>query len=248
MKNTIILFFLFAAFHLKAQDTLKIENISLGGNMNTGNSASFQIASKASISYQGSSSKHGLILSPDYFLLYTGSTDNKMVKKSEDFRSDLFGWRELRKNYSIIAFGDVEHSYSKRIDLRIAGGVGIKKSISSKRIKSSSSIAALYDRTTLSDREIKNVRASFRENLSLSLPGFLINSVVLYQPAIWSESSFLYGENLNLTTYVEISKKISKTVSVGISHETWTFTLGSRVNPGIKPTDSRVSLVFTYKK
>jgi uncharacterized ubiquitin-like protein YukD len=171
-----------------------------------------------------------------------------MTKKSEDLRSDLFGWRDLKNNYSIIAFGDLEHSYSKRIDLRIAGGLGIKKSISNKWAKSSLSLAALYDRTTLSDREIRNMRVSFRENLSLSFTGLSVNTVILYQPAIWSESSFLYGKNLNLTTYVEISKKISKTFSVGISHETWTFTLGSQINHEIKPTDSRFSLVFIYKK
>ena len=94
-----------------AQDTLRINKFTLGGAYNRGNSNSFQITSNASIGYQGAASKHGAILSPDYFLLYTQGTDGSLVKKSEDIRANLFFWRDLNKSTHECACGSFDTSF-----------------------------------------------------------------------------------------------------------------------------------------
>ena len=99
MHKIISLLLLLISLQANAQDTLRVDKISLGGNFNTGNSESFQITSKANVSYQGANSKYGLIFSPDYFLLYTGNS-GEFLKKSEDFRADIFGWKDLKNSYN----------------------------------------------------------------------------------------------------------------------------------------------------
>ena len=247
MHKIISILLLLISTQLNAQDTLRVDRISLGGNFNSGNSESFQILAKSSVSYQGANSKHGLIFSPDYFLLYTGNT-GEFIKKSEDFRVDLFGWRDLKNNYSIIAFSDLEHSYSKKIDLRVAGGVGIKKLVKYKSFKSGTSIAPLYDEMFIGGKQYGSARISLRQSISFSVFGININSMLLYQPAIWSSSDFRMRDNTNSSLMMEVSKKISSNLSLGIQYDSWFSALPARINPKVQELDQRIGFSIIYKR
>lgn len=231
-----------------AQDTLRLTKFTLGGAFNTGNSNSFQVTSKSMLNYDGAKSKHGIILSPDYFLLYTQNTDGELVKKSEDLRADLFFWRDLMKGFSLIAFGDLEHSYSKRIDLRVAGGIGIKKEIDGKGFRTNTSFAPVYDDMLIDGDWTSSFRASLRQAISKEIMGINVSAVALYQPSFWSESGFTMNDNTNFSCNIDLTKKISKNVSFGVSYETWTSTLPTKFNEGLKPTDQRVSFTLVYKR
>ena len=115
MKNIFLILLILIATKAKAQDTLRMTKFTLGGVYNTGNVNSFQLSTKSLINYDGAKSKHGIILSPDYFIQYAQTPDGEMIKKAEDLRADLFFWRDIKKGFSLIAFSDLEHSYSKRI-------------------------------------------------------------------------------------------------------------------------------------
>jgi len=247
MHKIISLLLLLISLQANAQDTLRVDKISLGGNFNTGNSESFQITSKANVSYQGANSKYGLIFSPDYFLLYTGNS-GEFLKKSEDFRADIFGWKDLKNSYSIIAFSNVEHSYSKRIDLRVAGGIGIKKVIKYKSLKSSTSIAPLYDDMFISNTRYGSARLSIRQSLSFTIFGLNTSGMLLYQPAVWSSSDFKMRDNTNSSLSVEVAKKINDNISLGIQYDSWLSSLPSRINPLINELDQRVSFSIIYKR
>jgi len=249
MKKTLItVFLLFICAFSYAQDTLRLTKFTLGGAFNTGNSNSFQFTTKSMLNYDGAKSKHGMILSPDYFLLYTQDNNGELVKKSEDLRADLFFWRDLKKGFSLIAFGDLEHSYSKKIDLRVAGGIGIKKEIDGRGFRTNTSIAPVYDDMLIGGDWTGSFRASFRQAISKEIFGVNISGVALYQPSIWSESGFTMKDNTNFSCNLDLTKKISKNISFGISYETWTSTLPTRFKEELKPTDQRVSFTLVYKR
>jgi len=244
----IILSVLFFFVDVKAQDTLRLKKFTLGGIFNTGNSNSFQVTTKSMLNYDGAKSKHGIILSPDYFLLYSQNSDGELVKKSEDLRADLFFWRDLKNGFSLIAFGDLEHSYSKRIDLRVAGGIGLKKEIDGKGFRTNTSIAPVYDDMLIGGDWTGSFRGSLRQSISKEIFGLNISGVALYQPSIWSESGFTMKDNTNFSCNIDVTKKISKNVSFGVSYETWTSTLPTKFNKELKPTDQRVSFTLVYKR
>jgi len=244
----IILSLLFLYSSANAQDTLRLTKFTLGGIFNTGNANSFQVTTKSMINYDGAKSKHGLILSPDYFLLYSQNSQGELVKKSEDLRTDLFFWRDLKNGFSLIAFGDLEHSYSKKIDLRVAGGIGIKKEIDGKGFRTNTSLAPVYDDMLIGGDWTSSFRASLRQAISREIFGVNISGVALYQPSIWSESGFTVGDNTNFSCNLDITKKISKNVSFGVSYETWASTLPTKFNKELKPTDQRVSFTLVYKR
>lgn len=247
MKKLIIFILLFSALVANGQDTIRVEKASLGGNYNSGNSENFQISAKSTISYQNGKLRRGVIFSPDYFIMYNGSNEG-FLKKSEDFRGAFFGWKDLDKDYSIIAFSDFEHSYSKRIDFRVAGGIGIKKVIKSKYFKSSTSIAPLYDETFIKGNRYGNARLSLRQTLSASLFGINLNSTFMYQPSVWSSSDFKLSENTNSTLMLEISKKISNNLSFGIQYDSWYASLPHTINPTVLKMDQRISFSIIYKR
>ena len=248
MKNVFLILLILIAIRAKAQDTLRITKFTLGGVYNSGNSNSFQLTTKSIINYHGDKSKHGVILSPDYFIQYAQTSDGEMIKKAEDIRADLFFWRDLKKEFSLIIFGNLEHSYSKRIDLRVAGGIGIKKEIDGKGFKTNTSIAPVYDDMLIGGDWKNSFRASVRQSISREVLGVLISNVVLYQPAFWSKSGFTGSNNTNLSNNLDITKKISKTISLGISYESWTSTLPTKFKNALKATDQRVSFTLTYKR
>jgi hypothetical protein len=231
-----------------AQDTLRITKFTLGGVYNSGNANSFQLTTKSLINYDGAKSKHGIILSPDYFIQYGQSADGEMIKKAEDLRMDIFFWRDLKKGFSLIAFSDLEHSYSKKIDLRVAGGIGIKKEINGKGFRTNTSLAPVYDDMLINGDWENSFRISVRQSISREVLGVLISNIVLYQPAFWSKSGFTGSNNTNLSNNLEITKKISKTISLGISYESWTSTLPIKFKDELKATDQRVSFTLTYKR
>lgn len=248
MKNIFIILLILISAQAKAQDTLRITKFTLGGVYNSGNVNSFQLTSKALINYDGAKSKHGVILSPDYFIQYGQTSDGEMVKKAEDLRADLFFWRDLKKGFSLIAFGDLEHSYSKRIDLRVAGGIGIKKEIDGKGFRTNTSIAPVYDDMLIGGDWTSSFRVSLRQAVSKEVLGVLLSGVVLYQPSLWSQSGFTGGDNTNISGNLDVTKKISKNLSIGISYESWTSTLPTKFKEGLKATDQRVSFTLTYKR
>jgi hypothetical protein len=248
MKNIFLTLIILIATQAKAQDTLRITKFTLGGVYNSGNSNSFQLTTKSLINYDGAKSKHGIILSPDYFIQYGQNSDGEMIKKAEDLRADLFFWRDLKKGFSLIAFGDLEHSYSKRIDLRVAGGIGIKKEIDGKGFRTNTSIAPVYDDMLIGGDWTSSFRVSLRQAVSKDILGVLVSGVVLYQPSFWSQSGFTKGENTNLSGNLDVTKKISKNLSLGISYESWTSTLPTKFKEGLKATDQRVSFTLTYKR
>jgi hypothetical protein len=248
MKNIFLISIILIATKAKAQDTLRITKFTLGGVYNTGNVNSFQLSTKSLINYDGAKSKHGIILSPDYFIQYAQTSDGEMIKKAEDLRADLFFWRDIKKGFSLIAFSDLEHSYSKRIDLRVAGGIGIKKEINGNGFRANISLAPVYDDMLINGDWENSFRASVRQSISREVLGVLISNVVLYQPAFWSKSGFTGSNNKNLSNNLDITKKISKTISLGISYESWTSTLPTKFKDGLKATDQRVSFTLTYKR
>lgn len=247
MRKFIFILLTLSFFNLRAQDTIRVDKASLGGNYTAGNSENFQISAKSTISYQNGKLKRGIIFSPDYFIMYNGGNEG-FVKKSEDLRAAFFGWKDLNESYSIIAFSDLEHSYSKKIDLRVAGGVGVKKIIKSKYFKSSTSIAPLYDEMFIRGDRYGNARISLRQTINTTLLGVNINTIFMYQPAVWSTSDFRMSENTNSTLMFELSKKISNNISFGVQYDSWYSVLPSMLNSNINRMDQRISFSLIYKR
>lgn len=247
MHKLILFFFLIFSSNLYSQGILSVERLSVGGNFNTGNSESFQITSKATVMYENKEAKNGIIFSPDYFILYTGN-NTEFIKKSEDFRADFFGWKDLSKGYSIIAFSDIEHSYAKKIDLRVAGGIGIKKVINFKNLKSSTSIAPLYDEMFIRGARYSSTRISLRQSVSFTILDVNVSGMLLYQPSIISSSDLNLSDNTNSALNLEVSKKFSQKISLGIQYDSWYSSLPSIINNNVNRLDQRVSFSIIYRR
>lgn len=236
---TILLICVFG--HLEAQ----IKSFDFGGVLLTGNNKNVQITSKMSYEFNNKKKDIGVSLNPYYFLFY-GQKNNEFIKQSEDARLNIFSWKEVKNNYSVILFSTVEHSLVKDLDLGISGGMGLKKSFKGNKLSGSVSLAYVYDRSEITKVWLGSKRASYRHQLKYKVKDITIENNVLMQPAVASTNDLIWMRNTVGNYNLSITKAIAKTTSIGFVYEGYLSTISSELNKNIKPLDQRFSLIFKY--
>lgn len=227
--------------HLEAQ----IKSFDFGGVLLTGNNKNVQITSKMSYELNNKKKDVGVSLNPYYFLFY-GQKNNEFIKQSEDARLNIFSWKEVKNNYSVILFSTVEHSLVKDLDLGISGGMGLKKSFKGNKLSGSVSLAYVYDRSEITKVWLGSKRASYRHQLKYKVKDITIENNVLMQPAVASTNDLIWMRNTVGNYNLSITKAMAKTTSIGFVYEGYLSTISSELNKNIKPLDQRFSLIFKY--
>ena len=227
--------------HLGAQ----IKIFDLGGVLLTGNNKNVQITSKMSYELNNKKKSIGVSLNPYYFLFY-GQKNNEFIKQSEDARLNIFSWKEIKNNYSVILFSTVEHSFVKKLDLGVSGGVGFKKSFKTSKLNGSVSLAYVYDRSEISKIKFGSKRLSYRHTLKYKKSDYTFEHNLLLQPAIISSNDLIWSKNTVGNYNLSITKAIKKTTSIGFVYEGYLSTISSELNKNIKPLDQRFSFVIKY--
>ena len=227
--------------HLEAQ----IKSFDFGGVLLTGNNKNVQITSKMSYELNNKQKDVGISLNPYYFLFY-GQKNNEFIKQSEDARLNIFSWKEVKNNYSVILFSTVEHSLVKDLDLGISGGMGLKKSFKGNKLSGSVSLAYVYDRSEITKVWLGSKRASYRHQLKYKVKDITIENNVLMQPAVASTNDLIWMRNTVGNYNLSITKAMAKTTSIGFVYEGYLSTISSELNKNIKPLDQRFSLIFKY--
>ena len=227
--------------HLEAQ----IKSFDFGGVLLTGNNKNVQITSKMSYELNNKKKDVGISLNPYYFLFY-GQKNNEFIKQSEDARLNIFSWKEVKNNYSVILFSTVEHSLVKDLDLGISGGMGLKKSFKGNKLSGSVSLAYVYDRSEITKVWLGSKRASYRHQLKYKVKDITIENNVLMQPAVASTNDLIWMRNTVGNYNLSITKAMAKTTSIGFVYEGYLSTISSELNKNIKPLDQRFSLIFKY--
>jgi hypothetical protein len=227
--------------HLKAQ----IKSFDLGGVLLTGNNKNVQITSKMSYELNNKKKDLGVSLNPYYFLFY-GQKNDQFIKQSEDARLNIFSWKEVKNNYSVILFSTAEHSLVKNLNLSVSAGMGLKKSFKTNKLVGSVSLAYVYDRSEISKLWFGSNRISYRHTLKYKIKGITIENNVLMQPAVASTNDLIWVRNTVGNYNLSVTKAIAKTTSIGFVYEGYLSTVSSELNKRIKPLDQRFSLIFKY--
>jgi hypothetical protein len=236
---TILLICVFG--HLEAQ----IKSFDLGGVLLTGNNKNVQITSKMAYELNNKDKNIGVTLNPYYFLFY-GQKNDQFVKQSEDARLNIFSWKEIKNDYSVILFSVVEHSMIKNLDLSVSGGMGLKKSFKTDKLNGGVSFAYVYDRSEISKLWFGSKRVSYRHTLKYKINDYTIDHSLLLQPAIISSNDLVWAKNTVGNYTLSITKAIKKSTSIGFLYEGYLSTVSSELNKNVKPLDQRFSLIFKY--
>jgi hypothetical protein len=223
----------------------QIKSFDIGGVLLTGNNKNVQITSKMSYELNNKKKDIGVSLNPYYFLFY-GQKNDAFIKQSEDARLNIFSWKEIKNNYSVILFSTVEHSLVKNLDLSVSGGMGLKKSFKTSKLGGSVSLAYVYDRSEISKLWFGSKRVSYRHTLKYKVVDYNIEHNLLLQPAVTSSNDLVWLRNTVGNYNLSITKTIKKTTSIGFIYEGYLSTISSELNKNVKPLDQRFSLIFKY--
>ena len=191
-KSIFLLFFSLPA--IGKQDSIKY-SISLAAQFSDGNIKSNSLNGNGSLS--GKINRIDWSLEPTYRYLYAYpypiTPISVPVKQDEFYMPSHISYR-FKNDWKLIGFSEYEHSQLRKIQHRINLGIGVgKKIISSKKIiyeLSGVVLPGFYQsmaiKNALPQRNNFSIRISIRSKFIFKADNFLVTSIFIFQPAVYS--------------------------------------------------------------
>ena len=103
------------------------QTYSLNGMLNIGNRAGYLVGTKAEYKSKDTD-QIGLVSNASGQIQYA-SVNDAMLLQRRDINLSVYGWKTLDKVQSLILFSEGEHSYTRKVEFRVTGGAGYKRTI-----------------------------------------------------------------------------------------------------------------------
>jgi hypothetical protein len=222
------------------------QTYSLNGMLNIGNRAGYLIGTKGEYKSKDTG-KLGLITTASGQIQYA-SVNDVMVLQRRDGNLSVYGWKTLDKVQSLILFSEGEHSYTRKVDVRVTGGVGYKRALvdlPGKKLEVSQAVTT--EQLQLIDGNCTwTVRSSTRGKLVL---GTLTKLTIIanLQPPLASNTGADVRNNMVGRVIAQLEHPLSKSLSFSIGGDINYQTYQSWVKPEVKPYDGVIQLGLVWK-
>jgi hypothetical protein len=253
IKYFFIALFLFLNSLLFSQtdsSKLKIE-ASLAGNATVGNFGSQALILRNNLEWNFK--KLELSWSPKFQISQISTNGVYKLREREIYST--FSLTGRNKNWKLLFFNEIEHTYLRKIDLRTSLGLGFgKKLIKNKEIELDIS-EVLLPEFTISQfgKQYDNLalRSSTRLKFVWTKNIFKFSSITLFQPSLLTYKNggqFIeFKDNINLRNVNNIEINPMKWVSFGVGNEIIYQSYPNYVDPLIKPIDWIFFFSIKYK-
>jgi len=222
------------------------QTYSLNGMLNIGNRAGYLIGAKGEYKSRDTG-KLGLISSAAGQIQYA-SINNIMVLQRRDINLSVYGWKTLDKVQSLILFSEGEHSYTRKVEFRVTGGAGYKRSlldVPGKKIEVSQAVTT--EQLQLIDgNRTWTIRSSTRGKIVL---GTLTKLTIIanLQPPLASNTGADVRNNMVGRVIAQLEHPLSKSLSFSIGGDINYQTYQTWVKPEVKPYDGVIQLGLVWK-
>ena len=253
IKKFFIVLLLFISSNLFSQtDSSKLKfDISLGGNATIGNFGSQALILRNNLEWNFR--KIELSWSPKFQISQISTNGIYKLREREVYST--FSLTSRNKNWKLLFFNEIEHTYLRKIDLRTSLGIGFgKKLIKNKELELDISEVILpefmisqfgqqYDNLAL--RSSTRLKFVWTKNI------FKFSSITLFQPSLLTYKNggqfIQFSDNINLRTVNNIEINPMKWVSFGVGNEIIYQSYPNYVDPLIKPIDWIFFFSIKYK-
>lgn len=209
---------------------------SVNGMLNIGNRAGYLIGTKAEYKSKDTN-KLGFIGTASGQLQYS-SINNQQVLQRRDGLASVYSWKNLDRVQALILFSEWEHSYTRKVEFRVTGGVGYKLAIvdlPGKKLEVSQAITTEQLRVIDGNR-VWTVRSSTRVKLSLgTLTKLTVTALV--QPPLVSNTNAILRNNMVSRLILQLEHPLSKSLSFAVGGDINHQTYQTWVKPEVKPYD-----------
>lgn len=225
------------------------QSYSINGMLNVGNRAGYLLGGKAEYKSKDTG-KLGFIGTASGLVQYA-SSNNQQVLQRRDVLSSVYGWKTLDKAQSLILFSEGEHSYTRKVNFRVTGGVGYKVvAIEKTGIKLEFSQAITAEQLQLiQGSRTWSIRSSSRGKLVL---GTITKLTVtgLVQPPLASNTGAGVWNNMVSRLILQVEHPVTKSLAFSVGGDLNYQTYQTWVKPELKPYDGFVQagLVWTPNK
>jgi hypothetical protein len=220
---------------------------SVGANLFGGNWESYLVNTQFSIGQDSTAISWGL--APSMTFGQVKRDDGEWHTNQREFYVTGNATRKWNRN-RIIAFGEAENSYIKRIQFRGAIGFGYGfDCIKTQKVNlliSESYLIETYQSEVNQIKNLTSIRLSTRIKFEY-IGKVKITSVTLFQPSISSAPPVQFNDNLNIRTSTSFDYPISKQMTFGLQFNGYLSTYSSYVDSNVKPFDYNTLLVFKLK-
>jgi len=218
---------------------------SVGANLFGGNWDSYLVNSQFVISKD--SSKVTWSIASNFTFGQVRKDDGWHTNQQEAYLivNSTHKWNRNR----VIAFGESESSYLKKIQFRGAFGCGYGYDIvRNNKFTLLITESYLLERYISEDNTKNLTTGRLSTRIKLEYRGKIkITSITLFQPAIASSPSVPFANNINLRTNTSIDFPVSKKLSIGLQLNGYLSTYSTYINNEVKPFDYSTLLTFKFK-
>jgi hypothetical protein len=234
-------------------DSLKFKTeLNLGGNISLGNFTTYNLIFRSENELRWNNIE--INLNPKFQYSQISTAGILRLREREVYTTLSFTKRN--NNWRFLFFGELEHTFLRKIDLRTSFGFGIgKKLIKTKNLELDIS-EVLLPEITISDfnnNRLDNfaLRPSTRIKFVWEKTPLKFTSINLFQPSIYTVKNggniIPFVDNINARSLNNFEVSIAKHISLGVGTEVIIQTYPSSLNPTVMPVDWIISLFIKYK-
>jgi hypothetical protein len=242
-----ILSILFSLFVLTTFGQRVNTSATVGANVFGGNWESYLLNSQFSIGQD--STKITWSFNPTLFFGQVKDANGIWNTNQREFYATANATKKWNRN-RVIAFGEVENSFLRKIQFRGAIGFGYGFDVINKEktklLISESYLIETYQSDINTSKNLTSIRLSTRIKFE-HIGKVKITSITLFQPSISSAPPVNFEDNINLRTNNTIEFPLNKTFSIGLQFNGFLSTYSTYVDSNVKSFDYNSLLVFKFK-
>ena len=222
------------------------QTYSINGMLNIGNRAGYLIGTKGEYKSKDTG-KFGIIGTASGQIQYASAND-VMVLQRRDGNLSAYSWKTLDKVQSLILFGEGEHSYTRKVEFRVTGGAGYKRTIldvPGRKIELSQAVTT-EQLQLIEGNRTWTIRSSTRGKFVFGTLTKLTITANL-QPPLASNTGASAANNLVGRLTAQLDHPLSKSVSFSFGGDVNYQTYQTWVKPEVKPYDGVFQIGLIWK-
>jgi hypothetical protein len=248
----ILLFIFNSNIGISQSDSLNFKiDLNLGGNVNVGNFTTYNLIFRTDNEFRWKQNE--IVFSPKFHYSEI-LTNGRLSLREREFYVN-YGFTKRSDKWRTILFGELEHTFLRKIDLRTSFGVGFGKKIFKNKYFEIDVSEVILPELTISDfgKNYDNfaIRASTRLKFIWEREPFKVSSITIFQPSLYTMRNggiqVPLIDNISARSLNNFEVSISKPLSFGVGNEVIIQTYSYYLNPTVMPIDWMISFFIKYK-
>jgi hypothetical protein len=222
-------------------------DLSAGLNMNGGNNPFYGGTFKMTHSQE--KGPWEFAFAPTFNLAFASIGETPILTRREGYCATSIQ-HNLGKEWKILGFSEIDHSFIRKIDARWNAGGGFGRKWTIKKLEIGLSQVFLGEGLSINNPLVENyfvLRSSTRAKFEYKTSFGSISSISFIQPAVYTNQGIGLHNHFILRSQNKLSISTSKSTSVGITYDVNYQSYPAYLNSNVLPMDWGTTVFFMYK-